>query len=106
MAFSLWQLIAWGFWGGLAVLLSTSSLRQSAVGVTLLLLAVLNPVTAIALFARGSLVTWSSVLAVQVVNVVAALLFFSGSQPNWSVLVTPVVTAILLVVAFPRRVPA
>ena len=112
---SLWQLIAWGFWGLLVLLLSrgffgngevASTGRQVVLGLALLLLAVLNPVTAAALMRRPSIVTWSLVAGVLVADIVATVFFFSSSPRPWPAVAVPIVTAALLVVAYPRRVPA
>jgi hypothetical protein len=101
---SLWQLIVWGFWGVLGLLLSASSLRQLVVGATLLVLAVLNPITALALLLRGTIVRWLLVLAVFVGDVVASVFFFSAAQRTWADAVAAGVAVVLLAVAFPRRV--
>ena len=112
---SLWQLIAWGFFGLLVLLFSrgfygnaevSSTGRQVVLGLLLLLLAALNPVTALAFLARGSIFTWALVVGVLAGDLVAYVFLFGGAPHTWREVVVPIVVAAALVVAFPRPLRA
>jgi hypothetical protein len=112
---SLWELIAWGFWGLLILSFSrglyggaevSSTGRQVVLALLILLLAVLNPVTAIGLLARGTIFTWTLVVGVVAADIVAYAFFFGGGPRTWQEVVAPIVAAALLIVAFPRPLRA
>ena len=110
---SLWQLIAWGFFGLLVLLFSrgfygsaevSSTGRQVVLGLLLLLLAALNPVAALAFLARARIFTWALVVGVLAADLVAYVFFFGGPPHTWQEVVVPVVTVALVAVAFPRPI--
>ena len=113
MLLSLGQLVFWGFWGLLILLLSrgflggvevSSTGRQLVLSLLVLLLAVLNPLTAFAFLARRGILTWAAVVAIQAAALVAYAFFFGGSPRTWQEVVVLILAGAALAIAFPRSV--